>query len=453
VARLLAKYRGLKLPAPPGQPLTIRKILKWADAHHRRTGRWPSQYARQRVVDVPGESWTNIAAALQVGSRGLPGGDSLARVLLRHRGVRRTIYRKRLSFPQILAWVDEHHRRSGRWPNWMSGHVVGTRDETWLAVHTALLTGKRGLPVRYTLASLLEKFRGVRYKRHLPQFSERKILVWADAYRRRSGRWPDGRSGPIPESPGDTWATLKAALWKGNRGLPGRRTLFRVLADHDRLPSYDWRVRRLRAATLPRLSRQKILHWADEHFQRTGRWPKRDSGPIAGAGEDTWANVNDALVRGRRGVRKGCSLATLLEEQRGARHKGHLPRFSPRKILAWAGAHRRRSGQWPKPSSGPIPESPGDTWRTVVAALWNGDRGLPGRDTLFRFLLRHKRLTADDARVKCLGTLAAKGITSWAPPPGGRKGAGGLRAMAAPRRTRRVPAVRLPRSTPAPSAR
>jgi hypothetical protein len=62
--------------------LTAASILRWADAHRRRTGKWPSP-ASGPLADVPGESWQAINNALHRGCRGLPGGDSLARLLVR----------------------------------------------------------------------------------------------------------------------------------------------------------------------------------------------------------------------------------------------------------------------------------------------------------------------------------------------------------------------------------
>ena len=68
-------------------PLTVQQVLAWADAHHARTGRRP--HAKSGPVEgAPGESWGNIDDALDAGYRGLPGGDSLARLLNRHRGRR-----------------------------------------------------------------------------------------------------------------------------------------------------------------------------------------------------------------------------------------------------------------------------------------------------------------------------------------------------------------------------
>jgi hypothetical protein len=62
--------------------LTVAQILRWADAHHRQTGQWPSAVAGP-VADAPGESWQAVNNALHRGLRGLPGGDSLARLLVR----------------------------------------------------------------------------------------------------------------------------------------------------------------------------------------------------------------------------------------------------------------------------------------------------------------------------------------------------------------------------------
>jgi hypothetical protein len=68
-------------------PLTVEQILAWADAHHARAGAWPACRSGP-VPEAPGEAWASIDSALRHGYRGLPGGDSLARLLNRHRGRR-----------------------------------------------------------------------------------------------------------------------------------------------------------------------------------------------------------------------------------------------------------------------------------------------------------------------------------------------------------------------------
>src|SRR5204863_334508 len=67
-------------------PLTIKQILKWADAHHQKTGEWPNKKSGE-VLGAPGEKWANINDTLSRGIRGLPGGSSLAKLQAEKRGV------------------------------------------------------------------------------------------------------------------------------------------------------------------------------------------------------------------------------------------------------------------------------------------------------------------------------------------------------------------------------
>ena len=67
------------------EKLSVERILAWADAHHAATGRWPTKTSGP-IAGVPGESWRTVADALCEGRRGLPGGTTLSRLLLQHRG-------------------------------------------------------------------------------------------------------------------------------------------------------------------------------------------------------------------------------------------------------------------------------------------------------------------------------------------------------------------------------
>ncbi len=89
--------------------------------------------------------------------------------------------RRPLSVQQVLAWADAHYRKHGKWPTSTSGTVPGT-VRTWLAIDKNLKDGKCGLPAAGSLARLLEKQRGVRWGRRLPDLCERQILAWADEY-------------------------------------------------------------------------------------------------------------------------------------------------------------------------------------------------------------------------------------------------------------------------------
>src|SRR5207302_3681405 len=65
-----------------------------------------------------------------------------------------------------------------------------------------------------------------------PDLEAADVLAWADAYHARTGSWPTCHSGPIPESAGESWLTIEAALCLGLRGFRGRSTLARFLAEH-----------------------------------------------------------------------------------------------------------------------------------------------------------------------------------------------------------------------------
>jgi len=146
-----------------------------------------------------------------------------------------------------------------------------------------------------------------------PTLTVEQILAWADAHRARSGAWPTAASGPVRDAPVETWTGIDQALRSGLRGLPGGGSLARLLA--------ECRGKRLPARGLP-LTVEQVLAWADAHHARTGRWPTRTSGPVLDAPAENWANLNQALNEGYRGLPEGWSLPRLLEERRGVRRWG-----------------------------------------------------------------------------------------------------------------------------------
>jgi superfamily II DNA or RNA helicase len=83
LAQLLDDRRGVRnrmnLP-----PLAVRQIIEWIEAHLATTGHWPTR-ASGPVTEVPDETWAAINAALKAGSRGLPGGSSLAHLIEQRR--------------------------------------------------------------------------------------------------------------------------------------------------------------------------------------------------------------------------------------------------------------------------------------------------------------------------------------------------------------------------------
>jgi hypothetical protein len=211
-------------------PLSLPEILRWARAHRKRTGRWPTQ----RSGPIPGAdvTWTAVAAALREGLRGLPGGDSLACLLARELGAEPAsgkYHRVALTPDAIFRWAEAHHQRTGRWPTAASGVVEEAPEETWGAINQALLWGRRGLPAGSSLSRLLTQRHGPGRPHRRPRLKISSVMAWAEAHRRRTGRWPTAASGPIHEAPEETWHAVNLALTNGTRGLPGRQSLTQLL--------------------------------------------------------------------------------------------------------------------------------------------------------------------------------------------------------------------------------
>jgi hypothetical protein len=300
-----------KLPIRPRRKpqLTLKLILGWADAFHDRHGRWPHLYDGE-VEGVPGQTWAAADRALTVGNRGLPGGTTLAKLLLARRGRRHMRYPPELSVEGVLAWADAHHTRTGDWPSGSDRGQVrgGPRGTTWVAIEIALQRGKRGLPSGSSIAQLLADHRGVRNRMAVPDLSPADILAWADACHARTGRWPKYQDGPIADAPGETWAAVDTALLRGHRGLSGDSSLAKFLAEH--------RGVRNRSA-LPHLVVERIAEWAVVHKNRTGRWPTTKSREVADAPGETWGGIHQALRVGQRGLPGGSSLADVVRRVEG----------------------------------------------------------------------------------------------------------------------------------------
>jgi hypothetical protein len=298
-----------------------------------------------------------------------------------------------LTIEQILAWADEHRARTGEWPRRTdAGAVGGDVNETWLNIDAALKRGGRGLSHSSSLARLLELHRGVSNKSNRPSLTVQAILGWADAHKKRAGKWPTQTSGRVLGED-ETWSGIQAALQTGSRNLRAKSSIRLLLAEYRGVPHPDRR---------PRLTVAQILQWADAHKASTGRWPKGKSlDPIKGT-TDTWAKVAAAIRGGKRGLKK-TSLAALLARRRGVRNHLQAPPLTLAQILSWADRHKRKTGTWPIASSGSIIGVKGESWVKVQAALSQGGRGMTGGDSLARLLERERgvqnRLNSPDLTV------------------------------------------------------
>ena len=379
LAKLLSKRRGAKYVKDLPK-LRMRVILRMADEHHARTGRWPMA-SSGLVGDT---NWRVIDSALTGGGRGLPGGSSLAKLLAKRRGVRNIADLPALTEKKILAWADAHHERTGKWPSQGSGPVKDASSEKWMNISVALKEGTRGLSGGSSLAKLLNARRADKGRAVPSSLTEERILALADLHHERTGRWPSNGSGSIE---GTSWAAIEQALIKGRKGLPGASSIAKLLAK---------RRGKRNMGELPPLDIERMLEWADEHRARTGRWPAVKSGPVYTSPEETWARINDALTNGYRGLPAGSSLAKLLVERRSSWSPTHPPPLTEERVRTWAREHRERTGEWPSARSGPVKDAPGESWRNIAVALAKGRRGLPGGSSLAKLLSRRKAIANAD---------------------------------------------------------
>ncbi len=374
LARLLAEHRDFK------PPLTVERILAWADAFHAAHGRWPGTHPKS-PAPAPNETWRGIDQALRLGHRGLPGGTSLVRLLVATRGPEASHQPLRVTIEQILAWADAHHAATGGWPICSSGAVAGVPGLTWAKIEAAVRLGLRGLKCGTTLARLLAKHRGYRNPLQLSGLTVEGILAWADAHHEATGNWPSHRSGLVrAASHEEHWSAINQALVQGHRGLTGGTSLARLLAEH--------------LAGRPALTVDRILALADAYHAAHGHWPCNEYKPGAAAPGETWKAINRALKVGWRGLPGGTSLTHLLVAHRGPEASPRPPRLTVEQILAWADAHRAATGRWPKVAPYPVAgSSSGDTWRTIDQALRTGLRGLPEGTSLAGLLARHRTVS------------------------------------------------------------
>lgn len=311
------------------------------------------------------------------------------------------LLRRPLTLKEILHWADAYRELMGKWPTKASGRIPFAKLENWMSIDHALRRGFRSLPGKSSLAQLLTEHRGARNIHRLPFLTEEQVLQWADDHRKRTGKWPTRESGIIPNSGGEKWQAVDAALHVGTRKLPGGTSLARLLARHRGV-----RYRK----QLPPLTEEQILVWADAHYQRTGAWPKGDSGPIFEAPGETWTAVNVALNHGIRHLSGGSSLAQLLADRRCVPHARRRRGLSRGQILSWADDYYERTSRWPTAESGTINRGDGVTWRAVDNALRCGFRELPAGSSLAKLLAAERGIRNRGS----LPRLSRKTILAWA---------------------------------------
>ena len=322
---------------------------------------------------------------------------------------------------RILELADAHFTRHNKYPTQKSGPILEAPGETWLGVSHSLSRGQRGLDKHVSLAHFLAEHRGVKRHIHGVKLSCDLILNLADQYHERTGHWPTATKELAEGAEGRSWLQIDLALRSGNGVTDAAEpsSLAKLLCAHRGRPHKH---------AQPEYKLDEILCWAFNHYERTGDWPGKHSGPIVEAPGETWKKVASAFVKGHRGLR-GCGYTTLIgflteqanrPSQRGrkpgtnlqlpTRPKRTYTNWTVERILELADSYYSSFGKWPIVRSGRINEEIDGTWASIDSALKRGHRGLPGGSSLYA-LIKDRR--GVDTRIG-KAHLTAECILLWA---------------------------------------
>jgi hypothetical protein len=136
--------------------LTEARILESIRDFIRQYGKHPTDETSLPVPGMPDETWKRLEQALKVGTRGLPGASSLARL-----DKRDEMYA--LPKSRVLGYLDAFHVMYGEYPVERDRRPVpgATHGETWISINSTMRKGRRGWPRGYSLSQLLSECRGV----------------------------------------------------------------------------------------------------------------------------------------------------------------------------------------------------------------------------------------------------------------------------------------------------
>lgn len=214
--------------------LTEDYILEMAELHKSRTGKWPTQRSGSVFGGHSGDNWALYETLLRKGGRGLPGGNSLARLISSKHPHVHSKNKRPLTESFIVERAIEFKEMNGSYPIVKSGPVHGWNlGDTWDGYDKSLSQGTRGLPGGSSLKKLLSRELGAINHMDRPLLTVEFILSRAKEFISSSGGLPRYVSGEVAGGhPGDTWKAYDEALKHGCRGLPGGSTLSKLLKAH-----------------------------------------------------------------------------------------------------------------------------------------------------------------------------------------------------------------------------
>ena len=380
--------------------LTISMIVEWIRKYIEKHGRKPT--LKDGYIEfTKNETWSKIDTNLREGNRGLPGNSSLAKLIETEFGIRG--YHNPLSLTKelIIDWIKQHFKKYDKKPTMSDGVVEFAIDEykgiTWGTVNIHLWQGGRGLLGGSSLADLNAEILGTRNHKKLPTLTEEVICKWISQFNHKYGSYPTTKHGIIEfsddEYKGETWERIDVSLQEGNRGLPGKSSLGKLIEE-------KFGIRIYRKSLLPSYCKSTLLtldiirFWIQSYINKYGTKPTEKRGIIEFADEEhigiTWQTVAFAMSRGTRGLQERISLAQFIAKEFGIANHRSLEPFTTVIIKDWVSKFIKKYGRKPTANDGIIEFTKSGydniTWATLDSAFNKGSRGLIGQSSLAEFI-------------------------------------------------------------------
>ncbi len=390
-------------------PLNEKTILEWIDKFYAKHNKWPTQNSG-KIDDVENETWMGVSQSLLNGYRGIKNKISFANFLKKHRGVKNLANLDDISIENIVFWAKDHYSKTGKYPRNNSGVILINTNESWAGIDDALREGRRGLP-KTSLVKLLEQ-EGLDFAKSKigrKDLSDEIVKRYISDYFNKNSKYPLATSNEIiPNSNNTKWSDIAQALSKGLRGLKPGRTFAIFLKDNFGYINPDDNYNR------EIITEDMILSKADEYFEQKGKWPKTDSGNIAGF-DITWRTINERLKSGNLGLRASGGLASLLFEKRSVNFAGkHKSKknFTDEYVLQLCDAFYEKNNRYPNSKDrDKLVDGEKFNWRVIVSAYSKGRRGLKKGMSIAKLLKKNRNVINKYSNQK--PKLSIKEIKFW----------------------------------------
>jgi hypothetical protein len=227
IAKLISKHLGVRYKGDLPD-FSEEKIVEWAKKYFLVHNKYPSIRTKPSDWLPEGETWIALDIALKRGTRGLPGGSSVAKLFEKYFGIRNKTNIPKISEQCIIDYMIVFKDKYGYFPHAHSKeNEMLPSGESWHGFDKALRNARRGL-TKTTLASLKEKYFGIKNILTLTKLFEKQITKWVIEHYNKYGEYPSKKTEINSLPNGECWRKLEADLAQGHRGLPGNNSLAKI---------------------------------------------------------------------------------------------------------------------------------------------------------------------------------------------------------------------------------